>query len=1031
MCSTITKYGVEVPVQPVHIPIPRTKVLVAGFLATGAHPFSTIVGSSKTQAPITFGIIPVRVAGFIATTGRLFLIIVHFWVTVPYPRSITHTPPRLVMVQGAGAYLQSANATFNSCLFAHNTAEGANGFAMAYGVGLGLGGAIYSTGSTVAVKKCSFISDSANCDGGAIWNNLGTISVDSSVFDSCIALRNGIIYQGDSNLHLNHNVFQNGNAQSGGAVYASSYPNGYKVFANCNVFYRNKANQGGAIAYGSATTDANDTTINNVFVGNAAGLGGAIYLGDYYHFVCNNTFYADTALTTSGRGGALYLGGTNANDTVVNNIFFHNSSYNGDRDTSRPGSGIFYYAYNSGSLINPFFKDTTNLIGPDGIWGTQDDGLELNRCSWDIDAGASRFVYARDTTDIVGRPRIQSIAVNYGAYETIAPGYINGPGAVCVGAHITLTDTTALGWWTSSNATVASVNSSGVVTGVSLGIAIISYIFACGGTYRISNILVQRPASAITGASNLCIGATATLQDSTGGGAWSGSSTILTIGATTGIVTGLAAGTAIVAYTDSNICGMSTTTKTIHIQRRPSVITGIDSICVGSTTTLTDTVNGGVWTSNNVALAHIDSAGILTATAPGLDTFVYSVTNSCGTSTAKKKIKIERTASAITGPTVICAGSTANFADTIAGGVWVSSNPVVATIVTSGHLTALKQGSTIISYTVHNSCGTSVATDILTIERTASLITGTNTICLSSTTTLADSTLGGTWLCGDTTVAIVSNTGIVAGLAQGEAIVTYTVVNVCGTSTAIDTIKVQCRADLVSGPDAVCKGSKITLTNSANGGTWISNDPAIAIVNTGGDATGVATGEVIITYYLSNTCGHSFATKQLVVDGATSIIIGGDTLCQGKTLTLFDSTDGGIWQSTDTTIATINNGVVNGKQAGSTSISYSTNNACGAITRQKTIIVLAKETCDSLAGVDELNLGDGIAIFPNPTSGIIYIQSPSKLNFALNSIDGRKIIATNNVNSIDIGYLPDGIYMLMFYTETGELVKVEKIIKRD
>ncbi len=65
-----------------------------------------------------------------------------------------------------------------------------------------------------------------------------------------------------------------------------------------------------------------------------------------------------------------------------------------------------------------------------------------------------------------------------------------GPGTVCVGSSIILTDTTAGGVWTSGNTSVATVGIlTGVVTGASAGTAVITYTIA-GGCYATTIVTV-------------------------------------------------------------------------------------------------------------------------------------------------------------------------------------------------------------------------------------------------------------------------------------------------------------------------------------------------------------------------------------------------------------------------------------------------------------------------------------------------------------------------------------------------------------
>jgi hypothetical protein len=63
-------------------------------------------------------------------------------------------------------------------------------------------------------------------------------------------------------------------------------------------------------------------------------------------------------------------------------------------------------------------------------------------------------------------------------------------------------------------------------------------------------------------------------------------------------------------------------------------------------------------------------------------------------------------------------------------------------------------------------------------------ISGTDSVCPGSSVTLTDAVTGGSWSSSNSTLAIVSATGIVTGLASGAVSISYTVINICGTGTA-------------------------------------------------------------------------------------------------------------------------------------------------------------------------------------------------------------------------------------------------------
>jgi hypothetical protein len=85
---------------------------------------------------------------------------------------------------------------------------------------------------------------------------------------------------------------------------------------------------------------------------------------------------------------------------------------------------------------------------------------------------------------------------------------ITGPSSVCLGSTITLSDATFGGSWSSNNTSVATINSSGVVSGISLGATLISYNVSSLGCAAVTTVNVTNPPSTftVTGGGSYCAG---------------------------------------------------------------------------------------------------------------------------------------------------------------------------------------------------------------------------------------------------------------------------------------------------------------------------------------------------------------------------------------------------------------------------------------------------------------------------------------------------------------------------------------------
>ena len=504
-----------------------------------------------------------------------------------------------------------------------------------------------------------------------------------------------------------------------------------------------------------------------------------------------------------------------------------------------------------------------------------------------------------------------------------APSAISGSSAVCVGSATAYTDGSSGGSWSSSNTSVASVGSTGLVTGIATGSAIISYTaLGCSVT---KTITVNPIVSVITGPSIVCPGTTITLTDTIPGGTWSSGSTgIATIGSTSGIVTGVTSGIVVITYSSGAGCFR---TKTITVNPLPAAIGGGSAVCVGSSISLTDGTPGGTWSSSATGTASVGSTGVVTGVSAGTATISYTVSTTGCYATKPITVNPLPIIAPITGTTNVCVGLTSALGDATPGGTWATSNPAVASVgSSSGIVTGVSGGTAVITYTAANGFGCSAfVTTAVTVNPVPSTIGGATSVCTGISITLTESTPGGSWSSSSPN-ATVGSTGSVTGVIAGTAVISYTLPTGCYT---IITITVNPSPGAITGAASVCSGQSTTLTNSSPGGTWTTSSGSLATVgSSSGVVTGVAPGTPIITYTLPGGC---FVTKVETVN-ALSPISGPSSSCAGAATTLTDATGGGTWSSSNTVVATIgsSSGVVTAIATGSTTISYTLPSGCVA-----------------------------------------------------------------------------------------------------
>jgi len=136
-------------------------------------------------------------------------------------------------------------------------------------------------------------------------------------------------------------------------------------------------------------------------------------------------------------------------------------------------------------------------------------------------------------------------------------------------------------------------------------------------------------------------------------------------------------------------------------------ITGTTTICQSATTTLTSATPGGSWSSSNPAIASVGlTTGIVTGNSGG--TAIITYYTSFNFSTTPVTVIAPYTpgsAGRIYGLNYACPNTTVILSETIPGGTWSSSNTVAATISSSGIVTGITPGTSVISYSLSGSCG--------------------------------------------------------------------------------------------------------------------------------------------------------------------------------------------------------------------------------------------------------------------------------------------------------------------------------------
>jgi len=162
------------------------------------------------------------------------------------------------------------------------------------------------------------------------------------------------------------------------------------------------------------------------------------------------------------------------------------------------------------------------------------------------------------------------------------------------------------------------------------------------------------------------------------------------------------------------------------------------------------------------------------------------------------------TAGPIEGPDTIISGQQATYTQTgDSGGTWsFTGESGIAFMNGSGTLTGLAEGTINVTYTI-TECGGDMAIKQVKIVNPPlpnCTITGDTVVCEEKTIQLTPSSNNGTWTSNNTNVATVNSAGVVTGVAEGTAIISYSVNSICNVATH-EVLVEKCQQDTLKAPE--------------------------------------------------------------------------------------------------------------------------------------------------------------------------------------------------------------------------------------
>jgi gliding motility-associated-like protein len=497
-----------------------------------------------------------------------------------------------------------------------------------------------------------------------------------------------------------------------------------------------------------------------------------------------------------------------------------------------------------------------------------------------VTAGGSYYVTVTNASGCSATSTATAVTVNPLPTATIVA---NGPTTFCQGGSVTLTAGAGASYLWSNNATTQSITVSAT------GTYTVTLTNASGCTATSLPIAVTTfatPVATITavGSTTFCQGGNVILAANAGQGysyQWNNNTNDQSLTVTS-------SGSYTVTVTDANGCSAVSAPTDVTVNANPvATITasGATTFCQGGTVTLTAGTGTSYLWSNNATTQSI------TASTTGTFTVTVANANGCTSVSAPVTVTVNQLPLATitaNGPTTFCQGGSVTLVSTPGSSyLWSGNNAITQsnTVSTSGTYTV----------TVTNSDGCSATSPgVLVTVNSATVPTitasGSTTICQGTNVLLTAS--AGTayaWSSGETSQSILASTA-------GQHTVTVTNANGCTATSAATTIIVNNLPSVaaITGANSICEGSTTTLASATVGGVWSSSNTGVASVSTSGVVTGVANGNTVLTYTVTdvNGCTNS-ANAFMTVNGLPVAAIsanGATTFCAGGSVTLTSST---------------------------------------------------------------------------------------------------------------------------------------------
>ncbi len=480
---------------------------------------------------------------------------------------------------------------------------------------------------------------------------------------------------------------------------------------------------------------------------------------------------------------------------------------------------------------------------------------------------------------------------------------------------------------------------------------------------------------------------------------WSSSMTSVATVSSSGVVTGVAEGTAVISALADGITGTCTVTVSTKFIPVTSVTLDKESpfqIVKGETEKITATVGPDdasdktvTWTSSDNAVATVDNSGNVSALAAGtavISAKAGDVSASCEVIVVipAQSISLNKTALVIVEEQSFELTATVYPEDSTDKTLtWESSAPDVVK-VEDGLLTALKPGQadiTVSAGEVSAVCKVTVEKKFVqvssvTLDKTSlDLVKGENATLVATVLPSDASEPSVTWTCSDEAVASVDASGKVTATGGGSAVISAKAGDITATCDVTVTVPVEgveidpSSITLEVEENAVLVAKVLPEDATDKSVSWSSSSSSVVKVDKDGNLSALKIGTATITVKASGhtaTCAVTVKEKSIHV---TSVTLNKSTASLNKgasfvlvaTVMPYNATDKTVtWTSSDPSVASVNeSGKVSALKGGKAVISAKADKITATcevtVIAPVETITLSPETCEIARG-EEITL---------------------------------------------------------------------------